>query len=328
VVFGQDGSFSYDALVGRYNSDLANGLGNLASRTLAMINQYRGGVVPDSDGNQQIAQTALECTAVAIEAFDKFEFSKALEAIWSMIAAVDKYIVNQAPWKLAKGGDADAKRLDEVLYTSAEALRIITALLGPVLPGSAAKIWMQLGCPMPLDHIKTAALHWGHLKGGQILGTVTGVFPRADAKASIDQMMELEKLEVARQLELLGKKPEPAAAAATVAGTPPITIDDFVKVDLRVGVVKDAAVVKGSDKLLHLHVDIGETQPRSIVAGIALAYKPDELVGRKVVIVANLAPRKLRGVESQGMILAASRDGDIPVLVAPIDDVPPGTRLK
>src|SRR5258706_1749786 len=233
VVFGQDGSFSYDALVGRYNSDLANGLGNLASRTLAMINQYRGGVIPASDGNQQIAQTALECTAVAIESYDKFEFSKALEAIWSMIAAVDKYIVDQAPWKLAKGGDAEAKRLDEVLYTSAEALRIITALLGPVLPGSAAKIWMQLGCPVPLDHIKTAALHWGHLKGGQILGPVSGVFPRADVKASIDQMMELEKLEVARQLELLGKKPEPAPATAAPTGTPPITIDDFVKVDLR-----------------------------------------------------------------------------------------------
>jgi methionyl-tRNA synthetase len=219
-------------------------------------------------------------------------------------------------------------RVDEVLYTAAEALRIITALLGPVLPGSAAKIWMQLGCPMPLDHIKTAALHWGHLKGGQTLGPVTGVFPRADVKASIEQMMELEKLEVARQLELLGKKPEPAPVAATAAGTPPITIDDFVKVDLRVGIVKDAAVVNGSDKLLHLHVDIGETQPRSIVAGIALAYKPETLVGRQVVIVANLAPRKLRGVESQGMILAASREGDIPVLVAPIDDVPPGTRLK
>jgi methionyl-tRNA synthetase len=131
-------------------------------------------------------------------------------------------------------------------------------------------------------------------------------------KASIDQMMELEKLEVTRQLELLGKKPKPASPAASAAaapdGTPPINIDDFAKVDLRVGIVKDAAVVKGSDKLLHLHVDIGEAQPRSIVAGIAIGYKPETLVGRKVVIVANLAPRKLRGIESQGMIVAASRD--------------------
>jgi methionyl-tRNA synthetase len=321
--------------VGRYNSDLANGLGNLASRTLAMINQYRGGVIPASDGNQQIAQTALECTAVALESYDKFEFSKALEATWSLIGAVDKYIVNQAPWKLAKAGDAESKRLDEVLYTAAEALRIVTALLGPVLPESATKIWMQLGFTTPLDHLKTAALHWGHLKGGQSLGAVSTVFPRADVKASIEKMMELEKLEVARQLELLGKKPEPdavsaapAGAAAAPVGSANITIDDFAKVDLRVGVVKDAAVVKGSDKLLHLHVDIGEAQPRSIVAGIALAYKPEALVGRKVVIVANLAPRKLRGIESQGMIVAASRDGDIPVLASFLEDVPVGARLK
>ena len=116
--------------------------------------------------------------------------------------------------------------------------------------------------------------------------------------------------------------------AAKASGTPAITIDDFVKVDLRVGVVKDAAVVKGSDKLLHLHVDIGEAEPRSIVAGIALAYKPEELVGRKVVIVANLAPRKLRGIESQGMIVAASREGDIPVLASFLEDVPIGARLK
>jgi len=331
VVFGQDGSFSYDALVGRYNSDLANGLGNLASRTLAMINQYRDGVVPASDGNQQIAQSAQEITATVMESFDRFEFSKALEAVWSLIGAVDKYIVEQAPWKLAKGGDSEVKRLDEVLYTSAEALRIVTALLGPVLPESAAKIWAQLGFKTHLDASRTKDLHWGHLKAGQKLGIVAAVFPRADAKASIERMMELEKEEVSRQLELLGKKPEPVAAvAAAVASSDVahISIDDFGKVDLRVGIVKNAAVVKNSDKLLHLSVDIGEPEPRSIVAGIALAYKPEALVGRKVVIVANLAPRKLRGIESQGMIVAASRDGDIPVLASFLEDVPVGARLK
>jgi len=137
-------------------------------------------------------------------------------------------------------------------------------------------------------------------------------------------MMELEGKEVARQSELLGKKPDPPP----LTGTPQITIDDFAKVDLRVGIVKDAAAVKGSDKLLHLHVDIGETEPRSIMAGIAGAYKPEALVGRKVVIVANLAPRKLRGIESQGMIVAASREGDIPVLASFLEDVPIGARLK
>ena len=140
------------------------------------------------------------------------------------------------------------------------------------------------------------------------------MFPRADVKIVDRENDGSRKEEVARQLELLGKKPEPAAGCD--AARPPITIDDFAKVDLRVGIVKDAAVVKGADKLLHLHVDIGEPEPRSIVAGIALAYKPEELVGRKVVIVANLAPRKLRGIESQGMIVAASREGDIPVLAA------------
>ena len=173
-----------------------------------------------------------------------------------------------------------------------------------------------------------------HLKPGQHLGVVEGVFPRADAKVCIDQMRKLEEEEVARQAQILGKKPEPAAAAeapkapAASSEPPNITIDDFVKVDLRVGIVKDAAPVKGADKLLHLHVDIGEPEPRSIVAGIALAYKPETLVGRKVVIVANLAPRKLRGIESQGMIVAASREGELPVLAGFLEDVPVGARLK
>ncbi|MDP9114119.1 MAG: methionine--tRNA ligase [Acidobacteriota bacterium] len=327
VVFGQDGSFSYDALVGRYNSDLANGLGNLASRTLAMINQYRGGVIPLCDGNQQIAQSSQEIAAIVMESLDRFEFSKALESVWSLIGAVDKYIVEQAPWKLAKGGDAEAKLLDEVLYTAAEALRVVTALLAPILPESAAKIWAQLGFTTPLDLVKTVDLHWGRLPGKQALGAVATVFPRADVKPAIDKMMDLESKEVARQSELLGKKPEPAPAAAT-SGTPQIAIDDFAKVDLRVGLVLDAAAVKGSDKLLHLHVDIGEPAPRSIMAGIAGAYKPEVLVGRKVVIVANLAPRKLRGIESQGMIVAASREGDVPVLASFLEDVPVGARLK
>jgi methionyl-tRNA synthetase len=329
VVFGQDGSFSFDALVGRYNSDLANGLGNLASRTLAMISQYRDGIIPEGSSNQQIAQTATVTTEAALEAYERFEFSKALESIWLLIAAVDKYIVEQAPWKLAKDpGQKD--RLDEVLYTAAEALRIVTALLAPVMPESTAKIWAQLGNEKSLDDFRTPELNWGHSQNGRHLGTAGAIFPRADAKAAIAEMQQLEIQEVNRQLEILGKKPEPApeAAPAKASGTAQITIDDFTKVDLRVGIVKDAAPVKGADKLLHLHVDIGEPEPRSIVAGIALAYKPEELVGRKVVIVANLAPRKLRGLESEGMIVAASREGDLPVLASFLEDVPVGARLK
>ena len=327
VVFGQDGSFSYDALVGRYNADLANGLGNLASRTLAMINQYREGKIPSSDGDQQIAHAMTESAALALGAFERFDFSKALEVIWNMIGVVDKYIVERAPWKLARAGEDESKLLDETLYTTAEALRIITALLIPVIPESAAKIWSQLGCKHSIDDVRTAELNWGHCRAGQALGSVIGVFPRADAKASIEKMRGLENEELVRQQALLGKAKPPEAKAAA-DGSSQITIDDFSKVDLRVGIVKSAEPIKGADKLLHLHVDIGEPQPRSIVAGIAVAYKPEELIGRKVVIVANLVPRKLRGVESQGMIVAASREGDIPVLASFLEDVPIGARLK
>ncbi len=329
VVFGQDGSFSYDALVGRYNSDLANGLGNLASRTLSMIHQYRAGAIPQSGGASHVAEAADEATAIALDAFDRLDFSKALEVIWGLIARVDKFIVERAPWKLAKGDEECQKQLDETLYTSAEALRIVTALLSPVIPDSAAKIWAQLGFTQPVTEARTKDLHWGKLEGGQLLGAVSAVFPRADAKASIEKMRELEVEEFARQQALLGKTVAPAKPAAEAAGDDGrITIDDFLKVDLRVGLVKQASVVKNSDKLLHLHVDIGEENPRSIVAGIALAYKPEALVGRKVVIVANLQPRKLRGLESQGMIVAASLGEGDPVLASFLEEVPIGARLR
>jgi methionyl-tRNA synthetase len=323
VVFGQDGSFSYDALVGRYNSDLANGLGNLASRTLSMIHQYRGGAVPDSPGDSHVAEAATGATAATLDCYEKFEFSKALECVWSLIARVDKFIVERAPWKLAKAPDDDSKRLlDETLYTAAEALRIVTALLSLVIPDSAARIWSQLGFTTPIEAVRTRDLHWGKLTAGQALGTVEPVFPRADAKVAIERMRALEVEEFARQQAVLGK------TAPVVAEDPKIAIDDFLKVDMRVGVVKEAAVVKGSDKLLHLQIDIGEPKTRSIVAGIAGAYKPEALIGRKVAIVANLQPRKLKGIESQGMILAASLEGDDPALVSFLEDVPPGARLK
>ena len=332
VVFGQDGSFSYDALVGRYNSDLANGLGNLASRTMAMIHQYRGGVIPSAKelGEVQIANVARGVVELALDSFERLEFSKALEAVWTLIGAVDKYIVEQAPWKLAKNlEESSVAALDKTLYTAAEALRIVTALLYPVIPNSAGRIWRQLGCEIPIEHVRMSDLHWGHLEVGQKLNAVEGIFPRADARASIAQMREYEAEELTRQRALLGK-PAPAVAAGAVPkdGSPQISIDEFAKVDLRVGVVTSAAAVKGASKLLHLRVDIGEAEPRSIVAGIAEAYLPDALVGRKVVIVANLAPRKLRGLESQGMIVAASVDNGTPVLAGFLEDVPPGARLK
>ena len=323
VVFGQDGNFSYDALVQRYNSDLANGLGNLASRTLALIHQNCNGQIPSGPGDPTIAQTARIAIDSTLDSYEWLNFSKALETIWTLISAVDKFIVERAPWNLAKSGDT--AKLAETLYTAAEALRIVTALVYPVIPESAAKIWAQLGFRTPLDAIRTADLDWGKLAAGQEIEPASGVFPRADVRTMIEKMKEGEAAELVRQQTLMGVPPPPSVAAKDSSH---ITIDDFIKVDLRVGEVKSANAVKGADKLLHLQVDIGEPQPRSIVAGIALAYKPEALVGRKVVIVANLAPRKLRGLESQGMIVAASLEGGNPVLASFLEDVPIGARLK
>ncbi len=324
VVFGQDGSFSYDALVGRYNSDLANGLGNLASRTLSMIHQYRGGIIP-AGSDDVIAAMAGQTISTVEAAFDRFEFSRGLEAIWALISAVDKFIVQKAPWKLVKQPEAQAE-LDAALYTAAEALRVATALLYPVLPESAAKIWSQIGMKDPIESVRLSTLKWGQLCAGQKAGEVAAVFPRIEAKPAIEKMRELEVEVTARQNAMLGKTPEPAVESGPES--PKITIDDFGKVDLRVGLVLSAEPVKGADKLLHLKVDVGEAEPRTIVAGIAEAYKPEQLINRKVVIVANLQPRKLRGLTSNGMIVAASVEGGKPVLAGFHEDIPVGARLK
>jgi len=327
VVFGQDGSFSYDALVGRYNSDLANGLGNLASRTLTMINQYRGGAIPEGT-EPEIAALANDTIQAFQDAFERFEFSKGLEAVWALISAVDKFIVKWAPWKLARQlEDSSAQeQLSTTLYTAAEALRIAAALLYPVLPQSTPKIWAQLGMPEPIESVRYDTLGWGGLKPGQTVGEVTGVFPRIDLKEAVANMRALEDQATAEQAVLMGKKPaEPAAQASEPAK---ITIDDFLKVDMRVGLVLTAERVKGSDKLVHITVDIGEPEPRTLVAGIAEAYTPSELVNRKVVIVANLQPRKLKGITSNGMIVAASVGDGKPVLAGFHEDIPVGARLK
>jgi methionyl-tRNA synthetase len=327
ITFGQDGSFSYDALIQRYNADLANGLGNLASRTLTMIQQYRNGAIPYSPGSPEIAEAARRTTEITMDAFCDFNFSRGLETLWSFISVIDKFIVERAPWKLGKDNSEFAQNmLNETLYSAAEALRILCAWTYPVMPNSARNIWIQLGMKAPIESVTFADLHWGKLPAGQKIGSVAAVFPRLDASA-IAKMEVLEVQEKARQAELFGT----AKAAAIPAATPEaakIGIDDFVKVDLRVGRVVSAERVKGADKLLHMKVDIGEEQPRTIVAGIAESYPPEQMLGRKVVIVANLQPRKLRGIESNGMIVAASVEGGKPVLAGFLEDVPVGARLK
>jgi methionyl-tRNA synthetase len=335
IVFGQDGSFSYDALINRYNSDLANGLGNLASRTLTMIQQYREGVIPKQTESampevapgvvESVWQTAGVTISRTKEAFEGFEFSRGLESIWTLISSVDKFIVQRKPWALARDPDPKhQQQLDDTLYVAAEALRIATALVYPVLPESSARIWAQLGMKEPLASVRLDKLAWGGLPPGQAIGQVAPVFPRIDAKPAIEKMRDLEVKVTAEQAALLGKVPAPAAQPEPAK----IAFDDFAKVDLRVGQVLSAERVKGSDKLLHLKVDLGEGQPRTIVAGIAEAYAPEQLLNRKVVIVANLAPRKLKGIESNGMIVAASVEGGKPVLAGFLEDIPPGARLK
>jgi methionyl-tRNA synthetase len=341
VVFGQDGSFSFDALVQRYNSDLANGLGNLASRTLTMIHRYFKGEIPypshaapKTAADDAIAEVARKAIREFGTLFDQFQFSRALEVAWSLVAAVDKYIVENEPWALGEKQDEDSRsRLATVLYTAAEALRIATALAHPVVPDATAKIWSQIG----LGDIKKLALSdlaWGQLRLGTKLGEIQPVFPRAD-KSAIERMQKMEEEQrgtpVAEAAAVAGMPSQPnatqVAPPAVPAANDKISIDDFAKIELRVGLVKVAERVPKADKLLRLEIDIG-TEVRQVLAGIAEAYAPESLVGRKVVIVANLAPRKLRGMESNGMIVAASLEGGKPVLAGFLEDVPVGARLK
>jgi len=358
VVFGSDGSFSFDALVQRYNSDLANDLGNLASRTLTMINRYFNGSVPYPSPTvaRKATDDVIKEQALAViqefgQLFDDYQFSRGLESAWTLVAAVNKYLVDEEPWIVAeKEGDESKARLATILYTAAEALRIVTALAHPVLPESTAKIWNQLGLG-EISKFHLADLKWGQLPLGGKLGKVEPVFPRAD-KTSIERMEQMEQERAAQAVSAPSSSTAapagegaragqaatqaahgptdaaPAAKSAPALADGKISIDDFMKVELRVGQVKVAEKVKGADKLLRLEVDIG-TEVRQLVAGIALAYKPEELIGRKVVIVANLQPRKLRGLESNGMIVAASvgEDGK-PVLAGFLEDVPIGAKLK
>jgi methionyl-tRNA synthetase len=347
IAFGQDGSFSFDALVQRFNSDLANGLGNLASRTLSMIQRYFSGEIPypsatigHTPAEAAISKLAEETIANYNRLFDSYQFSRALETLWSLLSAVDKYIVETQPWAIADKDDKDSRtRLATVLYTSAEALRIITVLAHPIIPDSTATIFTQLGLG-EITRVDLNTVRWGQLNVGTRLGKIEPVFPRAD-KSAIERMQQMEEerksetaATTASATAAAAVAPAPAAAPATdpkdglMPLAPEITIDDFVKIDLRVGTVLTAEKVEKADKLLRLTVDIG-VEVRQVVAGIAKAYAPESLVGRKVVIVANLAPRKLRGLESQGMIVAASvGEQGTPVIATFAEDVPNGARLK
>ncbi len=338
MVFGQDSRFSYESLAERTNADLAKGLGNLSARTLSMIHKYRNGIVPSgvihdsnyifakrvglSPDEQELVSVIELARDEFIRKFDEFEFSTALESVWKVIAFIDKMITHTAPWKLVKD-DEQQETLNAVLYRSLEALRWFCVILYPVLPSGTETIWRQMGLAGGPSDIDPASLEWGGIEAGREVGQSEPVFPMLDK----EKIMEEIDLSREKAMEPEGTKEAPAQEES--AGDGFIGIEDFVKVELRVGEILEAERVEGADKLLKFSVDLGEDKPRQILAGIAQYYEPEKVVGMKVVIVSNLKPRKLFGLESQGMVCAASvgKEGR-PVLATFNEDVPNGTRLK
>jgi methionyl-tRNA synthetase len=333
VVFGQDGNFSYDALVTRYNSDLANGLGNLASRTVALIEKNFGGKIPkpterkpQDDALAKEAQTAIGET---LQSYENLSFARALETIWSVIGSADKYLTTEQPWALGNSTEEQARKAT-VLWTTAELLRIVTVLAHPVLPASTAKVWTLLGLSGSVGAVELDGVRWGQLAAGTQMDKAQALFPRVERNEAIERIEAMANEEQNPKPAAAPAATTPAGAAAAPQAAPEkIGIEDFVKVEMRVGQIKTAERIVGADKLLKLTVDIG-TEIRQICAGIAQYYEPEKLIGRKVAVVVNLAPRKLRGVESNGMIIAAAVGPEgRPVLAGfPDEDVEIGARLK
>ncbi|PYT70688.1 MAG: methionine--tRNA ligase [Acidobacteria bacterium] len=337
VVFGQDGNFSYDALVTRYNSDLANGLGNLASRTAALIERNFGGKIPKAaerrPQDDALANEVQAAIGEVLENYENLSFARALEAIWGVISSADKYLTTEQPWALGNSEHEQARKAT-VLWTTTELLRIVTVLAHPVMPASTAKIWTLLGMPGSVASVELDGLRWGQLAPGKQLGPAQPLFPRVDKNEAIERIEamaneELNPAPVAQPAKPAASATPAGAAAAPQAAPEKIGIEDFAKVEMRVGQIKTAERIVGADKLLKLTVDIG-TEIRQICAGIAQYYEPEKLIGRKVAVVVNLAPRKLRGVESNGMIIAAAVGPEgRPVLAGfPDEDVEIGARLK
>lgn len=338
MVFGQDGRFGYESLIDRSNSDLASGLGNLSSRTLTMIARYCDSRIPSgriSEDKLLLAKrTGVDTDETTVAGFveharDQFlmhfenlAFSRALEAAWSVVARVDKMITDAKPWDLAKD-ENQQQTLGAVLYRAAESLRWLSVLLYPVMPEASRAMWEQLGLEGGPDRIDPSTLKWGELAEDTAIGDVQPVFPRLDKAKILADIIQPSDAQ-----SIKSPAPEPPATQAEEI-TSFIEIDDFAKVDLRVGQVLSAERLPKSDKLLLLKIDLGEEQPRQVLAGIAQYYEPEKLIGRKVVVVANLKPRKLRGFESQGMVVAASYGEEgRPVIATFTEDVPNGARLK
>lgn len=319
IPFGSDGTFSNEALITRINSDLANDLGNLVSRTVAMVNKYFDGTIPTERTAGEFDDDLIAlatATKAKVEAYaDEMQFSQALTELWALISRTNKYIDETAPWVLAKD-EANRARLAAVMYNLCEAIRIISILVSPFLPHTAPKIQAQLGAPADVLSWEQAG-DWGLLPAGFSVQKGEIIFPR------IDIAKELAELEAQQKAAREAKE----QAQQKAEGIAQISIDEFAKVELRVAEVKDCEPVKRAKKLLKLTLDDGSGAPRTVASGIAQWYKPEDLIGHKVVLVANLKPAVLCGVESQGMILAADcAKDDVKVLF--VDNMPAGAKIR
>jgi methionyl-tRNA synthetase len=317
IMIGSDGNFSRDALIQRINADLANDLGNLLNRTVAMIERYYGGVIPQPKEPAAIDQDLRSMAVATAQKYeslmDNIEINAAIAEIWRLVSRTNKYIDETMPWSLAKD-ESGKDRLATVMYNLAEVLRIVAILISPYMPITTEKIWEQLGLQARTDLAKDlkAAQTWGKLPFGEHIVKGQPLFPRIEEKRGLIQ-------EAPTPVE------RPAVKVEDVPEKEMITIDDFAKIDLRVAKVLAAEKVPKADKLLKLEVDMGH-ETRTIVSGIAKHYEPEDLVGKQVILVANLKPTKLRGIESHGMLLAAS-EGEV-LQVVTVDNVPVGSKVK